>query len=55
MADTRTEKDSLEMVEVSAGAMYGAQVQRVVENYPISGMRAAPVDLTRETRQMRRF
>src|ERR1035437_7802285 len=30
------------MVEVPVGAMYGAQTQRAVENYPISGMRAAP-------------
>lgn len=38
----RQEKDSLGVVEVPAGAMYGAQTQRAVENYPISGMRAAP-------------
>jgi aspartate ammonia-lyase len=38
----RLEKDSLGVVEVPAGAMYGAQTQRAVENYPISGMRAAP-------------
>jgi aspartate ammonia-lyase len=42
MADVREEKDSLGVVEVPAGAMYGAQTQRAVENYPISGMRAAP-------------
>ncbi len=43
MADTRQEKDSLGVVEVPAGAMYGAQTQaRAVENYPISGMRASP-------------
>ena len=29
------------MVEVPAGAMYGAQTARAVENYPISGMRAS--------------
>ena len=39
--DVRLEKDSLGVVEVPAGAMYGAQTQRAVENYPISGMRAA--------------
>jgi aspartate ammonia-lyase len=38
----RQEKDSLGVVEVPAGAMYGAQTARAVENYPISGMRAAP-------------
>src|ERR1035437_6691958 len=39
--EMRQEKDSLGMVEVPVGAMYGAQTQRAVENYPISGMRAA--------------
>ncbi len=38
----RQEKDSLGVVEVPAGAMYGAQTARAVENYPISGVRAAP-------------
>ena len=42
MAEMRREKDSLGVVEVPAGAMYGAQTQRAVENYPISGMRASP-------------
>jgi aspartate ammonia-lyase len=41
MAEMRREKDSLGVVEVPAGAMYGAQTARAVENYPISGMRAA--------------
>jgi len=41
-AEMRQEKDSLGVVEVPAGAMYGAQTQRAVENYPISGMRASP-------------
>jgi aspartate ammonia-lyase len=39
----RREKDSLGYVEVPAGAYYGAQTQRAVENYPISGMRAHPL------------
>ncbi len=42
MAEVRREKDSLGFVEVPAGAYYGAQTQRAVENYPISGMRAHP-------------
>jgi aspartate ammonia-lyase len=42
MGAMRQEKDSLGVVEVPAGAMYGAQTQRAVENYPISGMRASP-------------
>jgi fumarate hydratase class II len=41
MAEMRQEKDSLGVVEVPAGAMYGAQTQRAVENHPISGMRAS--------------
>jgi aspartate ammonia-lyase len=43
MGATRREKDSLGYVEVPAGAYYGAQTQRAVENYPISGMRAHPL------------
>jgi aspartate ammonia-lyase len=39
----RKEKDSLGYVEVPAGAYYGAQTQRAIENYPISGMRAHPL------------
>ena len=41
MSEMREEKDSLGVVEVSAGAMYGAQTARAVENYPISGMRGS--------------
>ena len=43
MADKfRTEKDSLGEVKVPAGAYWGAQTQRAVENFPISGLRARP-------------
>ena len=35
----RVEKDSLGEVRVPAAAMFGAQTQRAVENFPISGMR----------------
>ncbi|MGA1982601.1 MAG: lyase family protein [Acidobacteriaceae bacterium] len=42
MSEMRRERDSLGVVEVPAGAMYGAQTARAVENYPISGMRASP-------------
>jgi aspartate ammonia-lyase len=38
----RTEHDSLGNVDVPAGALYGAQTQRAVENFPISGMHAHP-------------
>ncbi len=38
----RIEKDSLGQVRVPAAALYGAQTQRAVENFPISGMRPYP-------------
>jgi fumarate hydratase class II len=36
---TRIEHDSLGDVEVPAGALWGAQTQRAVSNFPISGLR----------------
>src|SRR3990172_3917934 len=39
MSDYRTEKDSLGEVRVQAGALYGAQTQRAIENFPVSGIR----------------
>jgi fumarate hydratase class II len=39
---TRTERDTLGEVAVPADALWGAQTQRAVENYPISGYRAFP-------------
>ena len=36
---TRTEKDSLGELQVPAEALYGAQTQRAVQNFPISGLR----------------
>ncbi|MFW5951501.1 MAG: class II fumarate hydratase [Gemmatimonadota bacterium] len=40
MADEyRIEKDSLGEMKVPAAALYGAQTQRAVENFPISGLR----------------
>lgn len=39
MADIRVEKDSLGPVQVPANAYYGAQTQRAVENFPISGLK----------------
>src|SRR4029078_6746174 len=36
---TRIESDSLGKVEVPAQALYGAQTQRAVENFPVSGLR----------------
>ena len=37
--DVRIENDSLGEVCVPADALYGAQTQRAVENFPISGQR----------------
>jgi fumarate hydratase class II len=39
MTDSRIEKDSLGEVKVPADALYGAQTQRAVENFPVSGIR----------------
>ncbi|MBI2759518.1 MAG: aspartate ammonia-lyase [Chloroflexi bacterium] len=39
MTTTRIEHDSLGDVHVPAEALYGAQTQRAVENFPISGLR----------------
>lgn len=42
MADTRLEQDSLGPVNVPQHALWGAQTQRAIENFPISGMRPYP-------------
>ncbi len=39
MEEYRLETDSLGTVRVPAGAYYGAQTQRALENFPVSGMR----------------
>ncbi len=39
----RTETDTLGEVNVPDDALYGAQTQRAVENYPISGLREHPL------------
>lgn len=36
---SRIERDSLGEIEVPTGALYGAQTQRAVENFPVSGLR----------------
>ncbi len=45
---TRVERDTMGEVRVPAGALWGAQTARAVENFPISGLRAHPafVDAT---------
>ncbi len=39
MSEFRSEKDSLGEVRVPASALYGAQTQRAIENFPVSGQR----------------
>ena len=39
MSDFRIEKDSLGELNVPAGALYGVQTQRAVDNFPVSGLR----------------
>jgi fumarate hydratase, class II len=43
MTDYRIEKDSQGEVQVPKDAYWGAQTQRAVENFPVSGIRFAPV------------
>lgn len=42
MTDYRIEKDSLGEIQVPADALYGAQTQRAVQNFPVSGLRCYP-------------
>ncbi|MCI0395025.1 MAG: aspartate ammonia-lyase [Chloroflexi bacterium] len=42
MADYRVEKDSLGEVKVPADAYWGAQTQRAIDNFPISGLKQYP-------------
>jgi len=42
MSELRTERDSMGEVQVPANAYYGAQTQRAVENFPISGWQLPP-------------
>ena len=46
MSDFRIERDSMGEVRLPAAVYYGAQTQRAVENFPISG-RAIPPELVR--------
>src|SRR3954466_158794 len=49
----RTEKDPIGELQVPAGAYYGVQTQRAVENFPISGM-TAPPELVTATVQIKK-
>ena len=42
MGSFRVERDTLGEVKVPEGSYYGAQTQRAVENFPISGLRLQP-------------
>ena len=42
--NVRIERDSLGEVRVPADALYAAQTQRAVENFPVSGLRPYPAD-----------
>ncbi len=42
MNQYRVEKDSMGEVRVPEGALYGAQTQRAVDNFPVSGMTLPP-------------
>src|SRR5436190_8895511 len=41
--EVRIERDTLGEVSVPDDALYGAQTQRAIENYPVSGLREHPV------------
>src|SRR5213075_329699 len=45
----RVERDTLGEVSVPDDALYGAQTQRAVENYPISGLREHPAFIRRSS------
>jgi fumarate hydratase class II len=49
MTDVRNEKDSLGEMQVPAGALWGAQTQRAVQNFPISGMHPYPAFIWAQT------
>src|SRR5437763_2526651 len=42
VTNTRREKDTLGEIEVPADALWGAQAQRGIDNYPISGLGPFP-------------
>jgi fumarate hydratase class II len=49
MTNYRTEKDSLGTMQVPEDALWGAQTQRAVQNFPISGMRPYPAFIWAQT------
>src|SRR5690606_1163871 len=53
MSDTRIERDSMGEVQVPADALYGAQTQRAIDNFRISGQ-ALPADFVRALLRVKR-
>ena len=53
MSDFRTEHDSMGDVQVPSQAYYGAQTQRAVDNFPISGWRL-PAELVHALGRVKR-
>jgi len=49
MSDFRTEKDSLGEMKVPAGALWGAQTQRAVQNFMISSLKPYPAFIWGQT------
>jgi len=49
MAEFRIEKDSLGEVQVPAEALWGAQTQRAVNNFPVSGLKPWPAFVWAQT------
>ncbi|EMD83421.1 class II fumarate hydratase [Pacificimonas flava] len=47
MTDTRTETDSIGAIDVPAGAYWGAQTQRSIENFPFGGQERMPLGIVR--------
>ncbi|MBZ9557074.1 MULTISPECIES: class II fumarate hydratase [unclassified Modicisalibacter] len=53
MSETRIERDSMGELEVPANALYGAQTQRAVNNFPVSGQ-PMPVAFIRAVARIKR-
>lgn len=49
MTATRVEKDSLGTIEVPVNALWGAQTQRAIQNFPVSGMHPYPAFIWAQT------
>jgi fumarate hydratase class II len=54
MSNTRIEKDSMGELEVPADALYGAQTQRAINNFPVSGI-PLPVEFIKAVAQIKKI